>query len=185
MVFTLPTPVIADVFYRANDPKIDTVFSGVTWTPSNCTSSIQYTVKQSNGSALPSVITWDLATMTFSVFTSDVTFSATYTIKVTSKLLNFKYQNSTSFTFKYYIASNYDPCTFYFAWLPVPSIPNKSYVATDPMVNFTFADVKWNNSATCPTPVQWTATQDDGSGLPIELQFDATTRKFSIYTDYI
>ena len=77
---------------------MDVTFTDLTWTPLNCTSTIQYAATLYDGQPLPSEVTFFPSNHSFAIFTSDTYASATYAIKVTSTLIDWVIQNSTSFT---------------------------------------------------------------------------------------
>ena len=77
--------------YTAYTTGITKTFTDVTWTPSNCTSTITYTALQTNGSALPSYISFTASNNTFYAYCPDRRTEGTYYIRVTATLSSLMY----------------------------------------------------------------------------------------------
>ena len=152
-------PSVSNQLYEPTMPAVAFTFSDATFTPANCTSTLQYTATLSNGTALPSYITFTAANRSFSVYSSDVYLEEYLTVKVTVKLSgDFYYQNTTSFTFDINITSNIDPCTYLLQWTSLPTIGTKTYWAGDTQVDFTFPNVTWSPTTGCASDIMGYST---------------------------
>ena len=140
-------------------------FPANTFADTNTGDTLTYTATQSDDSALPSWLSFDAATRTFSG-TPAATDVETVSVKVTASDGN---GGTVSDVFDIVVSANTDP-TVANAILDQPATVGTVFSFAFPAN--TFADADGNT-------LTYTATQSDDSVLPSWLSFDAATRAFS------
>lgn len=76
-----------------NNTRLNYTFDSPTWTPNNCTSNVEYTMKFINGSAVPAFISLNSTNKTISVYTTNVSHCNNYDIEITATLVDLGMKN--------------------------------------------------------------------------------------------
>ena len=163
-------PTVANAISDQNateDSSFSFQFSADTFTDIDVGATLTYSATKSDGSALPSWLTFTASTRTFSgtPLNADV---GTLSIKVTA---TDNRSQSVSDTFNLVVANTNDAPTLAHAIADQNAAEDSAFTFT--FATDTFADVDASDSLTL------IATQSDGSALPGWLTFTAATRTFS------
>ena len=121
-------PSITPKTYTAGNTNLTVTYSNWGFTPANCSKTPTYTAALSNGTALPTFITFDASTRTLNIGTTDVTLEGTFNIRVTASV-TWTNTNTTYFDWVLTINYNYDWCTYYFHWTyTTPVLSDQTYI---------------------------------------------------------
>ena len=180
---TLPTLTSA-TYTAGGATPLTATFPALTWTPSNCSSTVQYSALLSDGSAQPAYIQFNAATRTFTVSTTDVTANGSFDIVITAQLLDFGGLNTTTLTWNLDVAANYNYCAYYLNWGTAPAISDQTYLANTAALTVSFNDYTLTGTpANCTDTITYTAALTNGTALPAYITLTGKTFQV-VSTDY-